>query len=165
MKGEGEPVLLGYSDSDHAGDIDDRKSTSGVIFFLGNNIVSWSSQKQKAVAQSSCEAEYLAAGAAATQGVWLSRLLGELKGKSPAKFNLLVDNMSAIALIKNPVHHDRSKHIDIKYHYIRKCYEDGMLDAQHVRTEEQLADILTKGLGYVRFIELRRSLGVIKVQV
>jgi hypothetical protein len=73
--------------------------------------------------------------------------------------------MSAIALIKNPVHHDRSKHIDIKYHYIRKCYEDGMLDAQHVRTEEQLADILTKGLGYVRFIELRRSLGVIKVQV
>jgi hypothetical protein len=164
-KGEGEPVLLGYSDSDHAGDINDRKSTSGVIFFLGNNIVSWSSQKQKAVAQSSCEAEYLAAGAAATQGVWLSRLLGELKGKSPAKFNLLVDNMSAIALIKNPVHHDRSKHIDIKYHYIRKCYEDGMLDAQHVRTEEQLADILTKGLGYVRFIELRRSLGVIKVQV
>jgi transposase InsO family protein len=164
-RGEGEPVLLGYTDSDHAGDLDDRKSTSGVLFFLGNNIVSWSSQKQSVVAQSSCEAEYIAAGAGACQGVWLSRLIGELSGKAPAKFRLLVDNISAIALCKNPVHHDRSKHIDIKFHYIRSCYEKGKLDVDHVRTEEQLADILTKALGYVRFIELRRLLGVIDVQV
>jgi hypothetical protein len=164
-KGEGEPVLLGYSDSDHAGDPDDRKSTTGVLFFLGNNVVTWKSQKQKAVAQSSCEAEYMAAGAAACQGVWLSRLLGQLRGKPPAKFKLLVDNMAAIALIKNPVHYERSKHTDIKYHYIRSCYEEGKLDADYVRTEEQLADILTKGLAYVRFIKLRHLLGIIKVQV
>jgi hypothetical protein len=164
-KGEGEPELLGYSDSDHAGDLEDRKSTSGVTFFLGNNLVTWSSQKQKCVAQSSCEAEYIAAGAAACQGLWLSRLLGDLCGREPAKFKLLVDNKSAIALCKNPVFHERTKHIDIKYHFIRSCYEEGQLDIDYTRTEEQLADILTKALGFVRFIELRRLLGVIQVQV
>jgi hypothetical protein len=107
----------------------------------------------------------MAAGAAACQGVWLRRLLGQLRGKPPAKFKLLVDNMAAIALIKNPVHYERSKHTDIKYHYIRSCYEEGKLDADYVRTEEQLADILTKGLAYVRFIKLRHLLGIIKVQV
>jgi hypothetical protein len=164
-KGEGEPELLGYNDSDHAGDLEDRKSTSGITFFLGNNLVTWSSQKQKCVAQSSCEAEYIAAGAAACQGLWLSRLLGNLSGKEPAKFKLLVDNKSAIALCKNPVYHERTKHIDIKYHFIRSCYEEGQLDVDYVRTEEQLAGIFTKALGFVRFIELRRLLGVIQVQV
>jgi hypothetical protein len=85
-------------------------------------------------------------------------------GRTPAKFDLLIDNKSAIALCKNPVHHDRSKHIDTKFHYIRDSIEAGQLDVDHVRTEEQLADILTKALGFVRFIELRRLLGVIEVQ-
>jgi hypothetical protein len=76
-----------------------------------------------------------------------------------------VDNKSAVALCKNPVYHERTKHIDIKYHFIRSCYEEGQLDVDYVRTEEQLADILTKALGFVRFIELRRLLGVIQVQV
>ena len=156
-------MLLGYSDSYLAGDPDGRKSTSRVVFFLGNNIITWSSQKQKVVALSSCEAEYMAAGTAACQGVWLSRLLGDLIGRAPAKFKLLVDNKSAIALCKNPVHHDRSKHIDTKFHFIRDCIEEGQIDVDHVRTEEQLADILTKALGYVRFNKLRRLLGVVKV--
>jgi hypothetical protein len=163
-RGTGTPVLVGFSDSDHAGDHDDRKSTSGVVFFLGNNIITWSSRKQNAVALSSCEAEYIAAGAAACQGVWLSRLLGDLTGRTPEKFKLLVDNKSAIALCKNAVLHERSKHIDTKYHFIRECVEDGQLDVEYVRTEEQLADILTKALGFVRFIELRRLLGIIEVQ-
>jgi hypothetical protein len=163
-KGEGVPVLLGYSDSDHAGDVNDRKSTSGIIFFLGGNIVSWSSQKQKAVAKSSCEAEYMAASDASCQGVWLGRLIGDLIGCTPAKFKLLVDNKAAIALCKNPVHHDRSKHIDTRFHLIRSHVEEGKVDVDHVRTEEQLADILTKALGFARFFELRRMLGVIKVQ-
>jgi hypothetical protein len=163
-KGEGIPELVGYSDSDHAGDQDDRKSTTGVAFFLGGNLITWCSQKQPVVALSSCEAEYIAAGAAACQGAWLSRLLGDLIGRAPAKFELFIDNLSAIALCKNPVHHDRSKHIDTKFHYIRERIVKGELDVDHVRTEEQLADILTKALGFVRFIELRRLLGVIKVQ-
>jgi hypothetical protein len=163
-KGTRTPVLVGFSDSDHAGDHDDRKSTSEVVFFLGSNIITWSSRKQNAVALSSCEAEYIAAGAAACQGVWLSRLLGDLTGRTPEKFKLLVDNKSAIALCKNAVLYERSKHIDTKYHFIRECVEDGQLDVEYVRTEEQLADILTKALGFVRFIELQRLLGIIEVQ-
>jgi hypothetical protein len=90
--------------------------------------------------------------------------LGDLTGRTPEKFNLLVDNKSAIALCKNVVLHERSKHIDTKYHFIRECVKEGQLDVEYVRPEEQLADILTKALGFVRFIELRRLLGIIEVQ-
>ena len=147
--------LLGYSDSDHAGDVSDRKSTSGQVFFFGGNPISWTSQKQKSVAISSCEAEYVAAAAATCQGLWLSRLLAEMRGEEPVKFKLMVDNKSAIALAKNPIHHDRSKHIDVKYHFIRECVEEGQLELDHVRTLDQLADMLTKALGRVHHVEMR----------
>jgi len=159
-----ETKLTGYSDSDLAGDVDDRKSTSGLVFLLGSCLVTWVSQKQRVVALSSCEAEYIASANAACQGIWLSRLLGELLGIQTPKVRLLVDNKSAIALSKNPVHHDRSKHIDTRFHFIRDCVERGDVDIDHVSTTEQLADILTKALGHVRFTELRQQLGVIKVQ-
>jgi hypothetical protein len=164
-KGTGTPELIGYSDSDHASDESDRKSTSGVVFFLSGSTITWTSQKQKVISMSSCEAEYVAAAAAATQGVWLRNLISDLTGRPPEKFKLFVDNQSAIALVKNPVHHDRSKHIDIKYHYIRQCYEEGKLDVDHIRTDRQLADILTKALGRTRFVEMRERLGVVRVQV
>ncbi|XP_040258859.1 secreted RxLR effector protein 161-like [Aegilops tauschii subsp. strangulata] len=134
-RGSDGPSLVGYSDSDHAGDTNDRKSTSGVVYFLGGSVVTWTSQKQKVVAISSCEAEYVAAAAATCQGVWLSRLLADLTGRSVEKFQLLIDNKSAIALSKNPVHHDRSKHIDIKYHYIRQCIEEGKVEVDHIGTD------------------------------
>jgi hypothetical protein len=76
----------------------------------------------------------------------------------------MVDNMSAIELSKNPVYHDRSKHIDSRYHYIRDCIEKGVVDVDHVGTDDQLADILTKPLGRVRFVELRSKLGAVEVQ-
>ena len=116
------------------------------------------------MALSSCEAEYIASANAACQGIWLSRLLGELLGVQAPKVRLMVDNKSAIALSKNPVHHDRSKHIDTKYHFVRDCVDRGEVNIDHVGTAEQLADILTKALGRVRFVELRQQLGVIKVQ-
>jgi hypothetical protein len=162
-RGTGALTLIGSGDSDYAGDIDDCRSTTGVVFFLGSSAVTWTSQKQKVVALSSCEAEYVAAASGACQGVWLCRLLGELISDAPLKAKLRVDNMSAIALSKNPVHHDRSKHIDVKYHFLRECIEDGKVEIDHVSTDGQLADMLTKALGRVKFIEMRLRLGVMDV--
>ena len=156
-----ETELVGFSDSDLAGDVDDRKSTSGSVFLLGTSLVTWVSQKQRVVALSSYEAEYIASANAACQGIWLSRLLGELLGVQAPKVRLLVDNKSAIALSKNP---DRSKHIDTKYHFVRDCVDREEVDIDHVSTCEQLVDILTKALGRVRFVELRQQLGVVEVQ-
>jgi hypothetical protein len=155
--------LVGYSDADMAGDVDTRKSTTGVLFFLGLNPVTWQSQKQKVVALSSCEAEYIAGMTAACQGVWLAQLLSELKCKPRTSFTMKMDNQSAIALCKNPVHHDRSKHIDTRYHFIRQCVTEGRIDVAFVGTESQLADILTKPLGRTRFRELRGLIGVDKI--
>jgi hypothetical protein len=162
-RGAREMKLLGYSDADMGGDIDTRKSTTGVLFFLGSCAVTWQSQKQKVVALSSCEAEYIAGTTAACQGIWLAQLLAELDGERRAPFLLKMDSQSAIALSKNPVFHDRSKHIDVRYHFIRDCVGDGRMKIEHVRTEEQLADILTKPLARDRFTELRVQLGVVKI--
>ena len=158
------PLLLGFSDSDFAGDVEDRKSTTGVVYFLGGNMVTWASHKQRIVALSSCEAEYVAAAAAACQGVWLSRLIADMLGVKETPVKLLMDNMSAIALSKNPVYHERSKHIDTRYHFLRQCIEEGKVEVDHVGTAEQLADIFTKALGRVKFIELRGAFGVSNVQ-
>jgi hypothetical protein len=156
--------LTGFSNSDHAGDVDTRKSTSGVLFFLGHSPISWQSQKQKVVTASSCEAEYIAAATAACQGIWLARLLGELLNKKAAPFSLFIDNKSTISLCKNPVLHDRSKHIDLRYHLIRDYVEKGMVAPEFIRTAEQKADILTKPLGRVRFQELRSKIGIVDTQ-
>jgi hypothetical protein len=91
-------------------------------------------------------------------------LAADLTGREMQKFRLLVDNKSAIELSKNPVHHDRSKHIDTRYHFIRECIENGVVDVDHIGTDDQLADILTKALGRIRHVELRQRLGIVKVQ-
>ncbi|CAM8951267.1 unnamed protein product [Rhodiola kirilowii] len=126
-KGVELPTLMGYCDSDMAGDVDDRKSTTGVFFKLGQSMITWQSQKQKVVALSSCEAEYITATTAACQAIWLARLLSELLKTEPKCVTLKVDNKSTISLCKNPVFHDRSKHIDTRYHFIRECVEGGKI--------------------------------------
>jgi hypothetical protein len=158
-----EARLLSFSDANMGGDIDTRKSTTGVLFFFGPCAISWQSQKQKVVALSSCEAEYIAGTMAACQGTWLAKLLAEVKSEQQKKFTLKMDSQSAISLSKNPVHHERSKHIDVRFHFIRNCILDGKMEVEHVRTEEQLADILTKPLGCDKFCELRVQLGVCKI--
>ena len=99
------------------------------------------------VAISSCEAEYIATTTAVCQGIWLAWLLDEMLNKETVPSKLFVDNKSTISLSKNPVFHERSKHIDIRYHFIRECVEEGKIDIDYVQTNDQLADTLTKGLG------------------
>ena len=112
------------------------------------------------MALSSCEAEYIAVANATCQGVWLAQLLSDFIGSEAGAPELKVDNMSAIALTKNPVFHDRSKHIDTHYHYIRECIDREMIVIKYVANELQLADILTKALGCVRFQELHVKIGI-----
>jgi hypothetical protein len=138
---------VGYCDSDLASDIDMRKSTTGALFFLGKSLVSCQSLKQRVVALSSCEADYIAATTAATQAIWMARLLGELLGREPEVVELKVDNKSALALARNPVFHERCKHIDLRYHFIRNYLAEGTVSATYINTVDQLTDILMKALG------------------
>ena len=136
-----------FSDADMAGDIDGRRSTSGVLVFLGSAPILWLSLKQKVVALSTCEAEYVAAATAVCLVVWLRRLLGELTGMEAHPPALMVDNQPSIALMKNPVLYDRSKHIDVKFHFLRDCVGGGQIVIEFIETGWQLADVLTKLLG------------------
>lgn len=116
------------------------------------------------MALSSCEAEYIAAASAACQGIWLARLLGDLRGAAAEVVELRVDNQSALALMKNPIFHDRSKHIQTKYHFIREAVENGEIKPAFINTGEQLADFLTKALPREKFQEMRGKVGVLPIK-
>lgn len=118
-------VLTGFADSDYAGDLDDRKSTSGCVFMMGSGAISWSSRKQSIVTLSTNEAEFVAATSCTCQVVWLCKLLEELHFQQKRLTPIYCDNSSAINLFKNPVLHGRSKHIDVKYHFLRNLTKDG----------------------------------------
>jgi hypothetical protein len=144
--------LLGYNNADMGGDIDTRKSMTGIVFYVESSPLTWQSQKQKVAALSSYEVEYIIGMTAACQGICLARLLAELKHEPCTTFLLKLDSQSAIALNKNPVFYDRSKHIDVRFH---ASIRDGRMDIEHIRTEEKVAEILTKPLARERFCELR----------
>jgi hypothetical protein len=150
MKGD-EFKLIGFSDSDWAGCADDRKSTSGFMFSLGSGAVSWISKKQPSVVLSSSEAEYVAINSAACQAVWLRRILGGLSQPQDQPTVIHCDNQSTIAMSKNPVQHGRTKHIDIRVHFIGDLVADQQVELKYVNTEEQVADILTKALDKGKF--------------
>ncbi|XP_045789334.1 secreted RxLR effector protein 161-like [Trifolium pratense] len=121
--------LVGYTNSNWCGDKDDRKSTAGYIFLYGGAPISWCIRKEPVVALSTCEAEYIVASLSACQGVWLSNLITEISNVECRSVTLKVDNLFAINLAKNPVAHGRSKHIEMRFHYL---------------TELHIADVLTK---------------------
>ncbi|WVZ78389.1 hypothetical protein U9M48_026103 [Paspalum notatum var. saurae] len=152
--------LLGYSDSDHAGCKVDRKSTSGTCQFLGRSLVSWRSKKQTSVALSTAEAEYVAAGACCAQLLWMRQTLRDI-GCEFIKIPLLCDNESAVKLANNPVQHARTKHIDIRHHFLRDHEAKGDIALHHVCSENQLADIFTKPLDESRFCDLRSELNIL----
>ncbi|XP_074357251.1 secreted RxLR effector protein 161-like [Apium graveolens] len=159
-KTNGNNVLTGYSDSDLAGHVEDRRSTGGMVFYLNENLVTWVSQKQRCVALSSREAEFMAATAAACQSIWLRNVMQQVTGEQLSPVVLYIDNKSAIDLAKNPVFHGRNKHIDVRYHFIRECIERGEIIVKYVSSECQRADILTKALQTIKFEKMRQLLGV-----
>nr|KYP73058.1 Retrovirus-related Pol polyprotein from transposon TNT 1-94 [Cajanus cajan] len=126
--------LVGYSDSDWCGDVDDRKSTSGYVFLLGNTAFTWLSKKQPIVTLSTCEAEYVAASWSVCHAVWLLNLLRHMGVIRDEGVVIRVDNKSAIELAKNPVNHGRSKHIDVRFHFIQEQIREGKVELEHVRS-------------------------------
>ncbi|KAJ0468434.1 putative RNA-directed DNA polymerase [Helianthus annuus] len=153
-------VLVGYTDSDWAGSIDDRKIISASVFSVGSAAVTWSSKKQDIVALSTTEAEYVSATAAACQATWMRKILIELGLEQEGETRIFCDNTSAVFLSKNQAYHNRSKHIDTRFHFIRNLVEGRQIELQPCTSQEQLADILTKPLGTEEFMYLRGRLGL-----
>ncbi|XP_047328669.1 uncharacterized mitochondrial protein AtMg00810-like [Impatiens glandulifera] len=160
FKRESECKLVGYTDSDWAGSINNRKSTSGYIFCLGTNVISWSSRKQKYVALSSVEAEYIVCTDEACEAVWLQRNLKNMKFEQCEPTIIHCDNMSAIVMTKNPVFHARSKHIELRHHFIRDLVTQEIISMKFIKTEDQPADIMTKAVTIDKFDKFKKKLKI-----
>ncbi|XP_075157801.1 uncharacterized protein LOC142231066 [Haematobia irritans] len=142
----GQKGIQGYADADWASDTTDRKSTTGYIFFVNGCAVSWESKKQKTIALSSTEAEYMAMSNAAREATYLKRLMAEIGYDSGEAVILNFDNQGAGKLAENPVFHNRSKHIDVKFHHVREVIRNKEVELKYCPTEDMVADILTKNL-------------------
>ncbi|MFV0960695.1 Ty1/Copia family ribonuclease HI, partial [Klebsiella pneumoniae] len=153
--------LTTYSDADWAGDPDERRSVSGYCVFIGQNVVTWSSKKQKVVARFSTEVEYRAMAAGTTDVTWVRHLLHELHEPISSPM-LLCDNQSAINIAFNPILHCRTKHIEIDQHFVRKKVEEEEIEPTYVRTDAQIADIFSKGLSSPQFWTIRNKLSMIQ---
>jgi hypothetical protein len=153
-KDSGSFKLRAYTDSDWAADKDTRRSVTGFVFFLGESPVSWKSKSQPTVALSSTEAEYMALASTTQEMLYLKALCLQF-GILEELPVVLGDNMSALALVSNPVHHARTKHIDIRFHFCREALECGIIDYQYVHTLWNVADTFTKPLAHTQFVVLR----------
>jgi hypothetical protein len=155
--------LIGYSDADYTRCKIDRKSTLGTCQFLGRSLVSWASKKQNSVALSNAEAKYIAAGHCCAQLLWMRQTLRDY-GYKLSKGPLLCDNESAIHMADNSVEHSRTKHIDIRYHFLRDHQQKGDIEIAYVNTHNQLADIFSKTLDKKTFNKLRNELNTLDSQ-
>uniref|UniRef100_A0A803LBV2 Uncharacterized protein n=1 Tax=Chenopodium quinoa TaxID=63459 RepID=A0A803LBV2_CHEQI len=159
-KKHGHLDLHAFTDADWGADRDSRKSTSGYFTLVGGNLVSWKSKRQKVVAMSSAEAEFRGIAKGITEVLWLKKLLREL-GYAPKKScKLYCDNMAAIRISENPVQHDRTKHVEIDRHFIKDHLDGKIITLPFVRSEDQLADILTKVVSTQAFGQALSKLGV-----
>jgi len=156
--------LTAYCDVDFAGDKIERKSTSGACKFLGQALISWSCRKQNTIALSTTEAEYVSTASSCSQVLWIKNQLEDYSVRYK-KIPILCDNTSAINLSKNPIHHSKSKHIEIKHHFIRDHVQKGETELIFIDTENQLANIFTKPLVEDRFNFLRDKLSIISLSL
>ena len=159
--GDNHILLDGYTDADMAGDIDSRKSTSGFLMRLARGAISWQSKLQKCVALSTTEAEYIAMTEACKDLLWLKEFLQEL-GLKQEKYVLYCDSQSAIHLSKNSSFHSRTKHIDVRYHWIREALDGKLLQLEKVHTDENGADMLTKSLPRDKLEICRQEAGLVE---
>lgn len=158
-KGENR-CIEAFTDTDWAGAAEDRRSTSGYYTFVWGNLVTWRSKKQTVVARSSAEAELRSIAHGVCEVLWLKILLGELKITAKLPLKIYCDNKAAINISHNPVHHDRTKHVDVDRHFIKEKIEEGTICMTYIPTSEQTADIFTKGMTRVLFEKLVDKLGL-----
>lgn len=151
--------LITYSDADWAGDITDRKSTSGCVVYHGGNPISWYSRKQDCVSQLTAQSEYIACATAAMDVVYFQRILIDLKSDSKVPL-IYVDNQSAIDMSESYENSKRTRHIDIKYHHIKDLISKNLIELQFIKTDKNVADIFTKSLCSVKFLKFRKSLNI-----
>ncbi|GJY07750.1 hypothetical protein Tco_0374804 [Tanacetum coccineum] len=152
--------LVAYTDSDYAGATQDRKSTTGGCQFLGNRLISWQCKKQTVVATSTTEAEYVAAASCCGQVLWIQNQLLDY-GYNFMNTVIYIDNNSTICIIENPVQHSKTKHIEIRHHFIRDCNAKKLIQMVKIDTEHNVADLLTKGFDAGRFQYLVSSIGML----
>ena len=152
-----------FTDADWAGCVTDRKSTTGYCSFVWGNLVTWRSKKQSVVARSSAEAEFRAMAHGICEGIWLKRMLEELRIPTNYTMRMLCDNKAAISIAKNPVHHDRTKHVEIDRHFIKEKIDCGLINIDYVPSCNQTADILTKALPRPAYEGIRSNLGMIDI--
>ena len=159
-KCHGHMRIEGFTDADWAGDVTDRRSTSGYFTFVGGNLVTWRSKKQNVVSRSSAEAEYRGMAHGVCEILWLRKLLWSLGFKQKEAMKLYCDNKSAREIAENPVQHDRTKHVEVDRHFIKEKLERKIVSIPFVNSEEQLADILTHAVCSRRFGDSLVKLGM-----
>lgn len=152
--------IVGYSDADWGNDPADRRSFSGYSFILSNAAISWRSQKQQTVALSTAEAEYVSLAEAFKEAVHLRNLMIEIGFKELSNIRIYTDNRGAECIAKSPMFHKRTKHIDIRYHFIRDAVRNKLVDVQHIPTQKMIADVLTKPLCRVNHQKCVQGLGL-----
>ncbi|KAK6148244.1 hypothetical protein DH2020_019156 [Rehmannia glutinosa] len=155
--------LKGYSDSDYAGNIDDHKSTSESCQFLGDCLVSWFSKKQNCVSLSTTKAEYNSTAFCCTQLLWMKQTLAGYKC-SFENVPIFCDNTSAINIAQNPIHHNRTKHIEVRHYFLRDCVSKRKIEMCFVPSQDQLADIFTKPLAAESFTSVQALLGIMHIE-
>jgi len=150
--------LYGYSDSDWASDVNNRRSTTGYVFFMAGGAISWKSCLQTTVALSTSEAEYMALSACAQESIALQYLRASFNLSTDQPVQIFEDNSGAIAMAYNPVHYSKTKHIHIRHHFIRECVDSGRIIVSYIPTAEMIADVLTKALPLPSFSKFRSVL-------
>ena len=151
-------TLKGFADADWGSDVDSRRSTTGYVYFFGDSPISWASKFQRTVALSSTEAEYMALSTASQEAIWLQTLLSDFGQPHHGSIPIFEDNQGAIKLTLGTKDHSRTKHIDVRYHFIRDHVSNGNIQIYHVPTQHNTADLMTKALPPAGFHRHAKSL-------